>query len=157
MKLWFLKRGYPESIVDQEPGKVESSQLSQRTNKKDKGLCLVATYHPLFQSIDRIFRRHLDLLYIDQKIERVFTTGPMPSFCSARKISSYLVRAKLYPLEQCVCFFKCGGRRRQVCLNVTETETFTSTSTNQTYKINHEFNCNESPLIYLLTGKICHK
>ena len=53
--------------------------------------------------------------------------------------------------------FKCGGRCYQVCLNVTETETFTSTSTNQTYKINHEFNCNESSLIYLLTCKICRK
>ena len=59
------------------------------------------------------------------------------TFCrSALKISIYLVRAKLYPLEGRVGFFKCGGRRCQVCLNVTETETFTSTSANQTYKIN---------------------
>ena len=42
-------------------------------------------------------------------------------------------------------------------LNVTETETCTSNSTNQTHKINHEFNCNGSSLIYLLTCKICHK
>ena len=53
--------------------------------------------------------------------------------------------------------FKCGGRCYQVCLNATETETFTSTSTNPTYKINHEFNCNKSSLIYLLTCKICRK
>ena len=98
-----------------------------------------------------IFHRLLDLLYTDQEVERVFTPGPMASFRSARKISSYLVRAKLYPLERRVGSFKCGGRRCQVCLNVTETETFTSTSTNQTYKLKHEFDCNESPLIYLLT------
>ena len=76
---------------------------------------------------------------------------------SARKIRSHFVRAKLYHLERRVGSFKCGGRRSQVCLNVTETKTFTSTSTNQTYKINHEFNCNESSLIYLLTCKICRK
>ena len=81
----------------------------------------------------------------------------MFSFCSARKTSSYLVRAKLYTLERRVCSFKCGGRRCRICLNVTETETFTSTSTNQAYKINHEFNCNESSRIYLLTCKICQK
>ena len=46
---------------------------------------------------------------------------------------------------------------RQVCLNVRETETFPSTSTNQAYKINHKCNCNESSLIYLLTCKICQK
>ena len=66
MKLWFLKRGYPENIVDQELGKIESSESSRRTNKKDKGVCLVATYHPLLQNIGRIFHRHLDLLYTDQ-------------------------------------------------------------------------------------------
>ena len=73
------------------------------------------------------------------------------------KISSYLVWAKLYPLERSVGSFKRGGRCCQVCLNVTETETFTSTSINQTYKVNHEFNCNESSLIYLITCKICRK
>ena len=34
MKLWFLKRGYPENIVDQELGKVESSDSSWKTNSK---------------------------------------------------------------------------------------------------------------------------
>ena len=47
MKLWFLKRGYPENIVDQELGKVDFSESSRRTNKRDKGVYLVATYHPL--------------------------------------------------------------------------------------------------------------
>ena len=157
-KLWFLKRGYPENIVEQELGRVESFESSRRANKKDKCVCLVATYHPLLQSIGRIFHRHLDLLYTDQEVERVFTPGPMASFRSAWKISSYLVRAKLYPSERRVGSFKCGGRHCQVYFNVTETETFTSTSTNQTYKINHEFNCNETSLIYLLTcSKICCK
>ena len=63
----------------------------------------------------------------------------------------------MYPLERGIGSFKCGSRRCQVCLNVTETEIFTSTSINQTYKINHEFNCKESFLIYLLTCKICRK
>ena len=34
-----FKRGYPENIVDQELGKIESSELSRRTNKKDKSVC----------------------------------------------------------------------------------------------------------------------
>ena len=38
MKLWFLKRGYPENIVDQELGKVESSESSRRTNEKYKNV-----------------------------------------------------------------------------------------------------------------------
>ena len=35
MKLWFLKRGNPENMVDQELGKAESSESSRRTYKKD--------------------------------------------------------------------------------------------------------------------------
>ena len=34
-----FKRDYPENIVDQELGKIESSELSRRTNKKDKSVC----------------------------------------------------------------------------------------------------------------------
>ena len=64
---------------------------------------------------------------------------------------------KSYPLERRGGSFKCWGRRCQVCLNLTETETFTSASTNQTYKIDHDFNCNECSLIYLSTCKICCK
>ena len=51
MKLLFLKRGYPENIDDQELGKVKSSEPSLRTNKKDKGVCLVATLHPFKKSV----------------------------------------------------------------------------------------------------------
>ena len=140
-----------------ELGKVESFELSQRTNKKDKGICLAATYHPSLQNIDRIFHIHLDLLYSDQEVERAFTAGPMALFRSERKISSYLIWVKLFTLERRVVSLKCEGRRCQVWLNATETETFTSTCTNQTYKINHELNCNESSLLYLLTTKICCK
>ena len=55
MKLWFIKRGYPVNIFDQELGKVEFSELSRRTNKRDEGVCL-AIYLPLLQNIVRIFQ-----------------------------------------------------------------------------------------------------
>ena len=77
MKIWFFKQGYPENTVDQELGKVDISESSWRTNKRDKGVCLVAIYHPLLENIGRIFYRHIDLLYTDQEVERVFTLGPM--------------------------------------------------------------------------------
>ena len=67
------------------------------------------------------------------------------------KTNSYFIRAKLYPLERIVGSFKFRGRRCEACLNVTETETFTTASTNQNYKIKHKFSCNESSPIHLLT------
>ena len=94
---------------------------------------------------------------MNEEAKKIFTPGPMISFRSARKLSSYLVRARLYPIERAVGSFKCNGKRCQTCLNVKETDTFTSTTTGETYKINHQFNCNSKCLVYLLTCKVCLK
>ena len=82
---------------------------------------------------------------MDQEVKKVFKPKPMVSFRSARKISSYLVRAKLYPLERKFGSFKCKGKKCQTCLNA-----FASSVTKKEYKING-FNCNEKCLIHLLT------
>ena len=72
---------------------------------------------------------------MNEDVKRVFTPYPMVSFRGARKLSSCLVRAKLYPLERSVGSFKCGKRRCHVCENVCETDTFKSSVTNKEYKI----------------------
>ena len=63
----------------------------------------------------------------------------MVSFGGAAKRSSYLVRVKVYRLERKVGSCSCGEKRYQVCL-IFEMDSFTSTSTNKTCKINHLFN-----------------
>ena len=98
------------------------------------------------------------LLYMDQEAQRVFT--PKETSCSASKLSSYLLRAKLYPLERTAGSCKCYDKQCDVCdkqKHLTETPTFTSTVTQSTYKINHQFNCSESCLVYLLTCNKCFK
>ena len=52
--------GLSENKVDQELEKVKFYKSFQRNNKREKGVCLVITYHPFLQSINRIFHRHLD-------------------------------------------------------------------------------------------------
>ena len=114
---------------------------------------MVVTYHPLLKSLSKIISKNLHLLYMDEEVKRVFTPGPMISFRSSRKLSSYLVRAKLYPTERVVGSFKCSKPRCLVCVNVTETNTFSSILTGKTYKINHKFDCDENYLVYFLTCK----
>ena len=94
---------------------------------------------------------------MNEEARKVFAPGPMISFHIARKLSSYLVRAKLYPIERTVGSFKCKGKRCQTCLNVNKTDTFASATTGETYKINHQFNCNSKCFVYLLTCKVCLK
>ena len=44
-----------------------------------------------------------------------------------------------------------------MCLNIQGTDTFTSTITGESFKINHKFNCDDNCLIHLLTCKCCGK
>ena len=80
------------------------------------------------------------LLHVDKEVKKVFPVAPIGSFKSAWK---------LYPLQGPVGSFKCNKSRCQVCMNVNETETFTSTATGESFKINHKFNCDDKGLIYL--------
>ena len=79
----------------------------------------------------------------------------MISFHSARKLSSYLVKDKLYPAEKTVGSYMCGGKRCEVSINVNETSTFIIIVTRETYIINHRFDGNERCLVYLLTCDKC--
>ena len=94
---------------------------------------------------------------MSHKAIAVFSPEPMNSFRSARRISSYLMRAKLHPLERFVGSRQCKKRRCEVCTNVTETVAFSSTVTSKTFQINHELNCDEKYLICLLKCKACIK
>ena len=141
MKSWFQKRAYPDKIIDKELGKVSFSYRGSKSNKKNKGIPFVVTYHPLLQELSNIIRNNLNWLYADDEVKKLFSPGPMVSFRSARKLSSYLGRAKIYPLIRDIGSCKCGKKRCQVCQSLVETDSFTSTSTGKTYKINHQLTC----------------
>ena len=94
---------------------------------------------------------------MDNEVKKVSTPKPINSFCSARKMSCYFVRAKLYPEERTKGSFKCSSKSLEVCLNVNRTSTFTRTVTGETHIANHKFNCNDKCLIYLLTCNCCKK
>ena len=126
MKEWFIKKGYPEIVIEEEMKKVRFSKQGHISKKVEKEIPIVVTYHPLLNKLSSIIHRNLYLLYVNQEVKNVFTPGPIVSYRIARKISSYLVRAKLYPLEKKVGSEKCGKSRSKVCLNIQEIDTFTS-------------------------------
>ena len=157
MQEWLIKRGYPESVTEKEMKKVHFSKQDQKSEKVEKGTPFVVTYHSLLNKMSSILYRNLYLLYINQEVKNGFTPGLIMSYRNARKISSYLVSARLYPLGSKVGSEKCGKSRCQVCLNIHESDTFTSTTTGKSFKINHKLNCYDNCLIHLLTCKCCGK
>ena len=94
---------------------------------------------------------------MNEETKRVFSPGPMVSFRSPHKISSYLVRAKLYPLDRVVGSMKCDKKKCEVCMNISERNTFTSNVTGEAYKINRKLTEDDNCLIYLLSCKCCGK
>ena len=118
MKSWLHKRGYPNDVIQKEMEKVKFSKISSTRKDNTNGVPLVVTYHPGLKNIDQKINKNSCLLYMDQEVKEVFTPKPVVSFCSTRKPSSYLVRAKLYPLDRKVGSFKCRGKRCQTSLNV---------------------------------------
>ena len=106
-------------------------------------------YLKIFASV---IRKHVHILHLNKEVKEIFTLVPIVSFRGVRKFGSYLVRATL---ERSVGSFKCNVKQCQVCLNVTETKTFSTTVTKKVYKTNHKFNGNDKCLIYLLTCNKC--
>ena len=157
MKGWLIKRGYPEVVIEKELKKVHFSKQGQKSDKVEKGLPFIVTFHPLINKLATIKLRNLYQLYMNQDVKNVFTPGPIVSFRKASKRRSYLVRVKLNPLERTIGSKKCGKPRCEVCLNIEETDTFISTTIDNSFKINHKLNCDDNCLIHLLTCKCCHK
>ena len=50
MKEWFIKKGYPESVIEQEMKNVCFSEQGQKSKKVQKGVPFVVTYHPLLNN-----------------------------------------------------------------------------------------------------------
>ena len=148
-------RSISETLLDTEVNKVKFPNTSGDKKTKTNGIPLVITYHPLLKDFAKVIKKYLHLLHMKDEVKKAFTPGPMVSFRGAWKLGSYLVRAKLYPLERAVGSIKCNGKNCQVCINVTESDTFSSSVDNKEYVINHSFNCNDKCVIYLLTCNKC--
>ena len=103
-------------------GKVKFGQrLKAGSKQTGVGVPFVMTSHPKLKKIAQIIKKLEHLLCKDESVKRVL-----------KKLSSYLVRAKLYPLERKRGFYKCGNLRCLVC-NIEETDTFTSTVTGESF------------------------
>ena len=129
---WFLERKYSKQMIDSQMRKVKFGQrLKAESKQAGVGVPFVITYH---LKLKKIAKKLEHLLYQDESAKRVFTPPPMISYRSARKISSYLVRAKFYPLERKIGPCKCDNLRCLVCNNIEETDTLTSTVKGESFK-----------------------
>ena len=96
-----MKREYPERLISTEMDKVKFSNIKKKYNSKtQKGIPPVVTCNPLLKSLISIVNNNIYLLHMDQEVKRTFTPQLVVYYRSARRLNSYLVRAKLYPIER---------------------------------------------------------
>ena len=74
----------------------------------------VVMYHPRLKALSKIIHENRNLLYMNDEVKDTFTPRLMVSFRTSQKLSSYLVRAKLYPLERTLGSRKCSKKRCEV-------------------------------------------
>ena len=75
MKEWYIKKGYPESVIEKEMKKVRFSQQGQKFKKVEK-VEYHLHYHSSLNKLSSIIHRNLYLLYMNQEVKNVFTSGP---------------------------------------------------------------------------------
>ena len=126
---------------------------TERTEKsKSKGVSFVVIYHRSLNCFHRMIRDNTDLLKLNEEKKNVFFPGPMVSFRSVDKLSSYIVLAKSYSLHRKIGSKKYAKTQCEVYDYVRDTCTFTSPMAGESLKFNHR-RC----IIYSLICKQCQK
>ena len=64
MKSWFVKRKYPEKLVDNEMGKVMFFLANLENKKCEKGVPFAVTYHTILNSLSKVIRDNMYLINI---------------------------------------------------------------------------------------------
>ena len=59
MKSWFLKRGYPEKLIENEMKKIKFGKKGIKKAKGVKGIPFVVTYHPQLKNLGRIINQNI--------------------------------------------------------------------------------------------------
>ena len=79
MKEWFLARGYPEIVVNNQIDKVVFGRDQSVKKNLESGIPFVTTYHPKVKEHRELIRDLLSFLYSDGEVQKVFSPLPIVS------------------------------------------------------------------------------
>ena len=69
MKSWFLKREYPDKLIENEIRKVKFCKEEVEKAKIVKDVPFVVTYHPQLKNLGRIINKNIYLLNMNGEIK----------------------------------------------------------------------------------------
>ena len=114
------------------------------------------TYYLAFQNVRNILQGLHILITPDKEHKKLFQEIPIVGFRNGKSLKDYLVRAKLPNVEITGRSESCGKRNCQVCDFICDTDTFSTKTCGETFKIQSGLlNCNSHKVVYLLKCRIC--
>ena len=166
----FVRRKYDPQTVDdaitRAKQKPRPELLTYHKRRKTQRPIFTVTYNRATEKIPRIIQQHLSTLQSSSSLQKTFPEPPLISHRRPRSLRDILVNAKdpktqthhqhtdIHPRSG---FYKCKSNKCILHKHITETNSFTSTTTNRTYPITDYIDCKSTWVIYLLTCTLCKK
>ena len=134
--------------------------LKRVVKAKNERPILVLTYNPALPSVAGIIRKHWKTLSFDKNMTDIFPKPPMVAYRQPANLRKMLIHAKLpTKAPKLTQRFQTGTKSCnkfcKICPYVTNTNTFKSHSTKETFKNNALYTCKTSGVIYLINCLKC--
>lgn len=163
----YLKRGYPEQLLEDHLQKARSRKRKEVLNKKDSKqessrVPLVTTYNPSNPRLKDIILDNWKMLQHSEECKKLFSEPPIFAYRRERNLRDMLIHSKFSTenvtnhdtrFTQRIC-----ERRNCKYCNILDTKThFSSNTTGATFKKKCKYDCETSNVIYLINCTKCHK
>ena len=173
LKQKFIQKGYEPELLEKNISKVKTlnrNDMLQRKNQENSGkarIPLTLTYNGFLPNISKVFRKHWNLLLINDSLKETFNCQPITAFkrnvnlrelIGSNKIEQGKVKKRqAKKLKPGKCFPCLTNTRTLCCRQIKKATTFKSQQTKRTYRIFHNVNCTSSYVIYLMECTLCNK
>ncbi|XP_041938453.1 uncharacterized protein LOC121699946 [Alosa sapidissima] len=158
----FLARGYSKDTLDRAFHKVNLAQNDTQANKrrkKDHSVICCTIYTPRTNQIEKIIKKHWDILNTDQACATLFRDPPLFAHSRARNIRDIVVHADTFDrsktpwerLDNAKGFFPCRNCTSCTTTGMKKINKFKCSKSGKEYTINKFITCSPVNVIYLLT------
>lgn len=171
-----MKRGYPETLLQQAISKVAAmpreSTLNYKQNKQNERVPVVITHNPGNPPIAQWLKDYMPILHSSSRMKKAAPEPPIVGERNCKNLRNILMPSKLPKQQQSRdpmthqsqtrqqqngCF-KCSATRCVLCKNhLLSTTSFHSVTNGARYFIKSKLSCNSTNLVYLIDCAKCGK
>lgn len=159
LKIRLKEKGYPESIIDNGIDKAEKLEDKDLTNKKVKqqGLMAVSTHNPNNTNMDNLIKNSIKMLSTSNKMDTLMNEKKIIyAKRQPKNLKQLLTTAAFSSTDNTYSVQKCG-KSCETCKLLDVGPDIKITSTNKTFTVKHNMNCETQNLIYIITCNGCKK